>query len=44
MNDGSGGNASDVEQWGVAGEALLAHLPTAHLLLCSPVGHPCFMV
>ena len=27
VNDGSGGNASDAEQWGVAGEALLAHRP-----------------
>ena len=25
--DGSGGNSSDVEQWGVAGEASLVHLP-----------------
>ena len=33
---GSGGNASDGERWGAADEALLAHLPTAHLLLCGP--------
>ena len=36
--DGSGGNASDGERWGAAGEALLAHPP---LTSCGPVPKVC---
>ena len=46
VGDGSGGNASDGERWGVVDEASLACLPADHLLLCGlglgmSLGHPC---